>query len=48
MLKLINLLHHIIDSFSRLFRMKTYTNKTSFVDPEVPKARAKQTIALIL
>ena len=42
MLKLINLSHHIIDSFPWLFRMKTYTNKTSFVGPEVPKAHAKK------
>ena len=42
MLKLINLSPHIIDSFPRLFRMKTYTNKTSFVGPEVPKARGKK------
>jgi hypothetical protein len=36
------LLHRIIDSFTQLFRMKKYTNKTSFVGPEVPKARAKK------
>ena len=42
MLKLINLSPHIIDSFPRLFRMKTYTNKTSFVGPEVSKARGKK------
>ena len=42
MLKLINLSPHIIDSFPRLFRMKTYTNKTSFVGPEVPKAHGKK------
>ena len=42
MLKLINLSPHIIDSFPRLFRMKKYTNKTSFVAPDVPKARGKK------
>ena len=42
MLKLINLSPHIIDSFPRLFRMKTYTNKTSFGGPEVPKAHVKK------